>query len=170
FYLTFAKMAGAAPPDATKASHGPVRETFKIVSLGVLYGLSEYSLARRLGIARCEGRALLDYHKAVFRQFWRWSDQVEMHGMLGGCLQTPFGWRLHVGPAVTPRSLRNFPMQAAGGEMLRLACCLATERQIQVCAPVHDALLIEAESDRIDEVAAQTQAIMRDASALVLPG
>jgi hypothetical protein len=28
--------------------------------------------------------------------------------------------------------------------MLRLACCLATEHGIKVCAPVHDALLIEA--------------------------
>jgi hypothetical protein len=170
FYLTFAKMAGAAPPHATKASHGTVRETFKVISLGVLYGLSEYGLARRLGISVAEGRALLDYHKTVFRQFWRWSDQVEMQGMLGGCLQTAFGWRLHAGPDVNPRTLRNFPMQGAGGEMLRLACCLATERNIQVCAPVHDALLIEAEMDRIEQVAAQTQAIMREASELVLPG
>jgi DNA polymerase I-like protein with 3'-5' exonuclease and polymerase domains len=170
FYLTFAKMAGAAPADATKASHGTVREMFKIVSLGVLYGLSEYGLARRLGISLCEGRALLDYHKAVFRQFWQWSNHIEMYGMLGGCLQTPFGWRLHAGPAVNPRSLRNFPMQGAGGDMLRLACCLATEQGIQVCAPVHDALLIEAASDRIDDVAVQTQAIMRQASELVLPG
>ena len=33
-------------------------------------------------------------------------------------------------------------MQANGAEMLRLACCLATERGIEVCAPVHDAVLI----------------------------
>src|SRR3954464_13305113 len=55
-----------------------------------------------------------------------------------------FGWPLHVGAAFNPRSLANFPMQANGAEMLRLACCLATERGIRVCAPVHDALLIEA--------------------------
>ena len=42
----------------------------------------------------------------------------------------------------------NFPMQANGAEMLRLACCLATERGIAVCAPVHDALLIEAPAGR----------------------
>jgi hypothetical protein len=38
----------------------------------------------------------------------------------------------------------NFPMQANGAEMLRLACCLAIERGLAVCAPVHDAILIEA--------------------------
>jgi hypothetical protein len=34
-------------------------------------------------------------------------------------------------------------MQARGGEMLRIACCLAIEHGAQVIAPVHDALMIE---------------------------
>jgi hypothetical protein len=42
-------------------------------------------------------------------------------------------------------------MQANGAEMLRLACCLATERGIEVCAPVHDAILICAPLDRLDD-------------------
>ena len=49
-----------------------------------------------------------------------------------------------------PRSLRNFPMQANGAEMLRIACILGTERGIEVCAPVHDAVLIAAPVERID--------------------
>jgi hypothetical protein len=93
-----------------------------------------------------------------------------MEGMLGGTLQTVYGWRLAVGPNVNPRSLRNFPMQANGADMMRLACCLATERGIAVCAVVHDALLIEADLDAIDIAATQTQQAMRDASALVLLG
>jgi hypothetical protein len=50
FYLTFAKMAGAVPPDATKESHAAVREQFKTVALGVLYGLSAEGLARKLNV------------------------------------------------------------------------------------------------------------------------
>ena len=68
--------------------------------------------------------------------------------VLTGRIETVFGWRLHVGAEFNPRSLMNFPMQANGAEMLRLACCLATERGIAVCAPVHDALLIEAPAGR----------------------
>src|SRR5262249_46921000 len=124
FYLTFAKMAGAAPPDATKATHPTVREHFKTMALGVLYGLSEPGLARRLGIPLCEARLLLQRHREVFRTYWAWSDRVEMQGMLGGRLHTVFGWQMHVGPHANPRSLRNFPMQATGAEMMRLACCL----------------------------------------------
>jgi hypothetical protein len=66
--------------------------------------------------------------------------------MLHGTLHTVFGWCVHVGEAANPRSLRNFPMQANGAEMLRLACCLATECGIEVCAPIHDAVLISRRS------------------------
>ena len=64
----------------------------------------------------------------------------------------------------------NFPMQANGAEMLRLACCLATERGLAVCAPVHDAILIEAPTAEIDEHVAALQACMREASRIVLGG
>jgi hypothetical protein len=170
FYLAFAKLAGAAPPDATKATHAAVREQFKVVSLGVLYGLSEQGIARRLSVPLCQGRLLLQHHKEVFRTFWAWADLVEMQGMLGGRLHTVFGWPIHVEAGANPRSLRNFPMQAHGAEMLRLACCLCTEHAINVCAPVHDALVVEASMEAIESVVAQTQAFMAQASTLVLPG
>jgi DNA polymerase I-like protein with 3'-5' exonuclease and polymerase domains len=64
----------------------------------------------------------------------------------------------------------NFPMQANGAEMLRLACCQATERGIRVCALVHDALLIEAPLDEINEHVAELQTCMREASQIVLGG
>jgi hypothetical protein len=170
FYLTFARMAGAVPADATKQSHAAEREQFKTVALGVLYGLSADGLARKLGVPPCRGRELLRMHQETFRDFWAWSDRVEMEAMLSGRLRTVFGWTVHVGRDANPRSLRNFPMQANGAEMLRLACCLATERGLTVCAPVHDALLVEGTVDDIGRVVDRTQAAMREASELVLPG
>src|SRR3546814_12884223 len=61
-------------------------------------------------------------------------------------------------------------MQANGAEMLRLACCLATEEGIRVVAPVHDAVLIEAPVDGLDAETARMQECMRQASAAVLDG
>ena len=61
-------------------------------------------------------------------------------------------------------------MQANGAEMLRLACCLATERGIEVCAPVHDAVLICAPLDRLDDDVAGMRAAMAEASRAVLGG
>jgi hypothetical protein len=61
-------------------------------------------------------------------------------------------------------------MQANGAEMLRLACCLATERGIEVCAPVHDAVLICAPLDRLNDDVASMRACMAEASRAVLDG
>jgi hypothetical protein len=61
-------------------------------------------------------------------------------------------------------------MQANGAEMLRLACCLATERGIEICAPVHDAVLICAPLDRLDADIATMRAAMAEASRFVLAG
>jgi hypothetical protein len=61
-------------------------------------------------------------------------------------------------------------MQANGSEMLRLACCLATERGIEVCAPIHDAVLICAPLERLEADIAAMRAAMAEASRIVLDG
>jgi hypothetical protein len=61
-------------------------------------------------------------------------------------------------------------LQANGGEMLRVAWSLATEWGVQVCAPVHDALLIEAPLDEINAAVMACQDAMREASEIVLAG
>jgi DNA polymerase-1 len=55
-------------------------------------------------------------------------------------------------------------VQANGAEMLRLAICLATEAGLKICAPIHDALLIEAPIDQIDKHIAALKSIMIEAS------
>jgi len=169
-YLTFAKQAGAVPSDATKQSHPKERERFKVCSLGVQYGMSEQSLAMVLGESESAARELLRAYRQTYRTFWQWSDAAMAHAMLRGELFTVFDWRVHVTADVNPRSLRNFPMQANAAEMLRLACCLATEGGIMVCAPIHDAVLIEAAVEEVDAVVNACQMAMREASEIVLSG
>ncbi len=169
-YLAFAKQAGAVPADATKKTHGPERERFKACILATQYGMGEKSLAQRIGQPEAYARELLRLHRETYPRFWRWSQAAVDHAMLRGHLWAVFGWRVHVGAEANPRSLSNFPMQANGAEMLRLACCLATERGVCVCAPVHDALLVEGPAERIGETIEATQRAMAEASALVLGG
>jgi DNA polymerase I-like protein with 3'-5' exonuclease and polymerase domains len=169
-YLAFAKQAGAAPADATKLTHKPIRDQFKACVLAVQYGMGDEALAQRLGQPPMRARELLRLHRETYRVFWAWSDRVLDHAMLHGSLHTAFGWRVRVPQNPNARSLRNFPMQANGAEMLRLACCLATERGIEVCAPVHDAVLICAPLERLEADVARMQATMREASRAVLSG
>ena len=169
-YLAFARQAGAVPADATKVTHGPQRDQFKACVLAVQYGMMEDSLARRIQQPPAYARELLKMHRRTYGAFWDWSEGVLDYALTHRKLWTVFGWMFHVEGKVNGRSLRNFPMQGNGAEMLRLACCLATEAGIKVVAPVHDAVLIEAPLDELEVKTAQMQELMKQASLIVLNG
>jgi hypothetical protein len=169
-YLAFAKQAGRVPENGTKASHARERELFKSCVLGVGYGMGEVSLAQRIDKPVVYARDLLRLHRQTYPKFWQWSEGAEIHAMLWGRLHTVFGWTLHTPAKVNPRSLRNFPCQANGAEMMRLGCSFALERGVSVLAPIHDALLIEGLEWEMEAAIATTQAAMSDASAAVLGG
>jgi hypothetical protein len=85
-------------------------------------------------------------------------------------IETVFGWRMQLTSWTKPRTVSNFPMQANGAELLRWACCFATEEGIEVHAPVQDALLVGGQVDEIEDVVAVTKAAMAKACDLVLHG
>jgi len=170
-YLAFAKQAGAVPEDATKQTHSAERARFKACVLAVQYGMGPESLAKKIGQTPAHARILLQLHRQTYKRFWQWSDNVLDFAMTRGYLQTVFGWTLRITRGKTnPRTLRNFPMQANGAEMLRLACCFAVERGIKVIAPVHDAILIEYPSKDKDRAIESAFQAMREASEYVLNG
>lgn len=169
-YLAFAKQAGAVPDNASKITHAAEREQFKACVLAVQYGMGAESLALRIRQPIARARELLDLHKRTYRQFWKWSDGAVYEAVLNGRLWSVFGWQIFTGDSPNERSVRNFPMQANGAEMLRVACILLMDKGIRICAPVHDAILIEAPLETLDVVVAQTQEIMQQASAIVLDG
>lgn len=175
-YLAFGKQAGLIPEDGTKQTHAAERALCKACVLAVQYGMGEVGLASRIGKPDVEGRRLIRLHQQTYPMFWAWSQSAVDRATLTMSLESVFGWPIHVGrlaemgrPA-NPRSLANFPCQANGAEMLRLACCMLVEAGIGVCAPVHDAVLIEAPTSTIDNTVHEAQQIMIEASKLVLSG
>lgn len=167
-YLAFGKQAGVIPADANKSTHKAERELFKQCVLAVQYGMEAEALALRIGRPTIVARDLLRAHRETYKTFWRWSDAAVDQAMLTGSINTIFGWHLHIAGKVNPRSLRNFPMQANGAEMLRIACCLGTERGVEICAPIHDAVLICARLDLLESNIATMRAAMAEASRAVL--
>jgi DNA polymerase I len=149
-----------------------VRELYKTAVLAVQYGMTERGLAFRIGEPPVTANNLLAAHRHVYWRFWQWSDAAVDHAVLHGHLSTVFGWTVHVGTGseFNARSLRNFPMQANGAEMLRLACCLATERGVEISAPVHDALMLCTPFARLDNDIATVRGAMAEASRVVLDG
>lgn len=171
-YMAFAIQAGMAPPRSTKATHKAVRQRAKGIVLGIGYGMEAESLALAAGITRDEARELLARHRDTYRTYWNWIANIQDAGSLGFELRTRFHWtrRIKPGANINRRSLQNWPAQSNGAEMMRLACSALTEIGVNVCCPVHDALLVEFDAAKADETVALVQQIMGDMSELVLGG
>ena len=169
-YLGIAKQLGLAPEDATDKTHPDIRALFKTVVLGIQYGLGAQSLATRVGISLYEAGELLARLRARFRIFEGYAGSVADHAGLQLEIGTPFGWFMQCPPGINPRTVRNFPIQSTGSEILHVTCILAERRGIEIVAPIHDAFMAEADSDRAEEVSAALDQCMRDASQVVLRG
>jgi len=88
-------------------------------------------------------------------------------GRQGFTLSSVFGFHHHIGADVQPRSLRNWPMQCNGGEMLR-----PRHRGRDRCRPDHHsyAIRILAPLGRPEADTARMQTIMVRASEVVTDG
>jgi hypothetical protein len=169
-YLAMAKQFGFAPADATKESHPAVRDLFKTVVLAINYGMQAPSLSMRTGLMIHEASELLLRMRATYLTFWAYAEQVANEAGLFLQVQTPFGWRMLTPPGTNPRTVRNFPMQSSGAEILRAACIIGERRGIELVAPVHDALMCEGPADCAEDVSRALDRAMRDASSVVLRG
>ena len=171
-YLSFAKAVGAIPDHITKqtlGNYGVVRDRYKTMLLAVQYGMQAETLASRLGVTNFEAHEMLSQHRMQFRPYWSWSDDFVQYALQTGVMRTAFGWHCRTGiTEFNERSIRNWPIQATGADILRIACILAVRHGIKLLAPVHDAVLIEAPIERIEADVALMREIMRRASRIVL--
>ncbi|HEX3152330.1 MAG TPA: DNA polymerase [Gemmataceae bacterium] len=169
-YLGFAKRIGMVPQEGTKHTHRPERDVVKQLILGTQYGMGEQSLAVRFNKPVVYARDLLRLHRQTYRKFWEWSDAAVNLALFTGRLWTRFGWQVWTKADPNPRSLANFPCQANGAEMLRLAAVNVVNSGTMLNTTIHDALLIEAPARDIDAAIAIAQDGMGRASEAVLSG
>jgi hypothetical protein len=144
--------------------------SFAAAILATQYGQGAESLARQIGVSTAVACELLAAHRRVYPDFWAWVDRVIDYAIGRRRLHTPFNWPLHMTDDANIRTLMNWPIQATAGDMLRLACCLATERRLPIGAPVHDAILLVSPADRVAYDADTLQRCMVEASRCVLAG
>ena len=169
-YIEFAKLAGWAPPEADKRSHPFARDRSKPCVLAMGYGMQAAGLAMRMGTSEHHARQTLQAYARRFPTYWAWATEQVEQGDLRRRMSSLFGWPLHIYDGARPNTLRNFPMQSNGAEMMRLAACLMTERGLRVLCPVHDAFLIQAPIAEFEATVSAAQAAMAEASRVVLQG
>jgi hypothetical protein len=153
---------------ARQLGYAENRPLFKTVVLGILYGLEALSLAWRAGISIVEAAEILARLRARFRTFERFCSRVRDHAGLDLMLTTNFGWTMDCPPGTSRRVLRNWPIQAAGAEIMHVFTILAERRGLPVCATIHDAVLCEGDAACIDDISRELDRCMGDASELVI--
>ena len=168
-YLAFPRRVGLAPGDATKATHGALRDRYKVGLLAIQYGMKTDGLAARLGISSIEAHEMIAQHRELFAVYWQWASDWLAQALKSGTMWTVFDWQCATGATeFNERSITNFPVQATGADILRLAVVWATRHRLRLLAPVHDAVVIEAPLEQIGRDVTLLQEIMRRASRVIL--
>ena len=167
-YIETAIAFGKAPPGATSKTHSDVREQFKVVLLAAQYEMRAPSLAGRLGVSVVEANEILQQHRRLYGTYWAWSDAWVHRALSSGQMRTCYGWAFYLDQPAKERTLRNWPIQSHGAEILHLTCVWATKYGLRLLAPLHDALLLQSSADHIERDVALLQEIMRRSSRVVL--
>lgn len=131
-YLALGKMSGHIPEDGTKSSHKKQRDLFKALQLGLGYGKGVQSLGYDIwGIMQEDGMSLIDakikaqeifnWHKRTFNTYWEWNNKLISQARSNGWIESLDGWTEWVSRMTKDTQLKNFPSQANGAVMLRIA-------------------------------------------------
>jgi len=189
-YLSTGALGGHLPADALerpepKKLFKAERAWLKPCVLGTQYGMGADALTVRIEQAtggQCDlpGRDFLQIHQRAFPRFWEWREEVLDQAAVFHRLESAHGWRATTAygdlgaddddalDERKPTSVANWPIQTRGAEMLRLAIGLCHDVGVKVVAPVHDAILIEAEVDQLLNHVELARAAMVKASEMTI--
>lgn len=143
FYLATAEFAGEA---LNEANQSRLRSTYKLITLAVFYGMSPNTLACKLGCSFSRAEELISSYKALFPVFEDWVSANIFYAYRDGLVSIASGWQMQVNEATKDRTLMNWPIQAAGADLMNLALRKALSRNLKVGAVNHDALYISADT------------------------
>jgi len=164
-YAAFAWDAGIMPRGTIDKE---IRQTCKTIVLGIQYGMEAESIAYRAGISVREARYFLALHRRTYKKFWQWAEDTIATALFSRQMTTRFGWRRGILTDPNVRSIQNWPIQSHGAEMMRAVMIAATEVGLNVCAPIHDAFLLQAPIEDIEKDTAALRAIMEAAGTAVV--
>lgn len=172
-YLSFAKLAGAVPPDGTKKTHAKERAVYKQAFLSIGYGVGAKSLALQITNATdmpCsveKAEKLIDDFERVYHKYKSFLDRTKLgYGFTQsessdpesdklyfskkpdgkGYLQLPCGWCV-LGNSNSNKSIGNFMVQGSSASIMREAVRLCYIKKLPVIYTLHDALTCELENE-----------------------
>jgi len=163
---------------------GDERRSAKAINFGLIYGMSAFGLATRLGIERSAAQRYVDLYFKRYPGVKRFMDATREQARSQGYVETVYGRRLYL-PDIRSRNRNlqqyaeraaiNAPMQGTAADVIKRAMILVDERLRTSALParlvlqVHDELVLEAREDAQADVVAMLQELMPAAGTLDVP-
>lgn len=160
------------------------RRSAKAINFGLIYGMSAFGLASRLGISRTEAQHYVDLYFQRYPGVRRYMDQTRQQAREGGYVETVFGRRLYLNEINSrnnnlrqgaERAAINAPMQGTAADIIKRAM-IEVDRWLQaskidahLIMQVHDELVFEVREDIVEELIPQVRKLMCDAADLRTP-
>lgn len=177
---TAAKIYHKAPEEVGRDE----RSKAKRANFGIIYGITVFGLADRLGITREEARGLIDGYFATFPKVWDYMEQAKRLARERGYVETMYGRRRYLpdinsGNATVrgfaERNAINAPIQGTAADIIKLAMIAIDRRfreeglRAKMILQVHDELNFSVPKDEKEAVERIVVEQMQGAAKLSVP-
>ncbi len=160
------------------------RRIAKTVNFGVLYGMSDYGLARDTGLTRKEAALFIESYFQRYGSVRDFFDRLKRQAEVDGYVSTLWGRRRYVPELqTTHRGLRqaaermaiNMPIQGTAADIIKIAMINLHRRideggyKSRMILQVHDELLFECPRHEVERLAPEVKHLMESAMPLQVP-
>jgi DNA polymerase-1 len=176
---TAAWVFSTPPEDVTPE----LRRVAKMINFGLLYGMSSFGLADRLGIARGEAGGIIARYFSALPGVKRYLDESAAQAQERGYTRTLFGRVRPIAEAAEgsradknglKRIAVNTPIQGTAADIARKAMLgfsrrFAADQEVRLLLQIHDSLVCECPEERAEEVGEALTRVMSSAAELSIP-
>jgi DNA polymerase-1 len=168
---TAAEVLGKAVDDVTPTE----RRNAKAINFGLLYGMSAFGLAKQLQMSRGEAQDYIDMYFDRYPSVKQYMIDTRASAYERGYIETILGRKLYT-PDINnsnrmvkqaaERAAINAPLQGSAADLIKLAMIavdkVLPKEQAKMLLQVHDELVFEVDSDKVDDIAQLITDAMQD--------
>ena len=177
---TAAKIFGIPVDQVTREQRGQA----KTANFGIMYGISSFGLAQRLGLSRSAAKSLIEDYFASFPAIRSFIDSSIAFAREHGYVETLFGRRRYLPDiharnatvrALAERNAVNAPIQGTSADIIKLAM-IGVAARLKECGfrskmvlQIHDELLFDAIPSEVPALKAMVTEVMENVIKLSVP-
>ena len=178
--VTASQVFGVPLEDVTPQ----MRRSAKAVNFGIVYGISEFSLAEDIGVSRAEAKNYIDSYLQKYHGVREFMHSVVERGTKEGYVETLYGRRRYLPDLrdskymvreAARRMAMNTPIQGTAADIIKLAMLRVHKAlqeaglQARLVLQVHDELIVECPEAEAEAVQKLVAAQMEHAAELAVP-